>query len=77
MPVATYLASRNGRVGRILTGSLMAIIGVVVTGMSGHAASVWTLLVIMLGAEIGVGGALNVCVLCPLLGLPFQGRKLS
>ena len=32
--------------------------------------------VLMLGAEIAVGGALNVCILCPLRGLPFEGRRL-
>ena len=76
MPVATFLAGPEGRWGRILTGVALAIAGMLVAVALGHLVSIWTFLVVMLGAEIAVGGALNVCVLCPLFGLPFQGRRL-
>lgn len=76
MPVASYLASSRGRLGRVVSGSMLALTGVMITGLLGQVVSVWTVLVVMLGAEIAVGGILNVCILCPLAGLPFQGRRL-
>lgn len=77
MPIARYLASPAGRWGRVAAGAILAVAGVVVTGALGQVTSVWTVLLVMLGAEIAVGGILNVCILCPLFGLPFQGSRID
>lgn len=68
--IGRRLASPTWRIGRIVVGMLMAVAALFL--LQGIAA----FLVIMLGAEIAVGGALNVCVLCPLFGRPFAGRDL-
>lgn len=75
--MANLLASPPGRIGRVVAGAVLALTGVLVTGMLGQATSSWTFVLVMLGAEIAVGGALNVCVLCPLFGLAFQGGELT
>jgi hypothetical protein len=69
--IAFRLASPAGRVGRVVVGLLVALAGMML--LSGWVAFA----VVMLDAEIAVGGAINVCVLCPLFGLPFAGRKLE
>ena len=71
MTIASTLARPSGRLGRLVVGAVIAAAGILLF-------SSWVAVaVIMLGAEIAVGGALNVCVLCPLFGLPFAGRKLE
>jgi ABC-type uncharacterized transport system permease subunit len=69
--IAFRLASPAGRVGRVVVGLLVALAGMML--LSGWVAFA----VVMLDAEIAVGGAINVCVLCPLFGLLFAGRKLE
>ena len=77
MLIAGYLASPAGRWGRVAAGTILAGGGPRGTGGPGQATSVWTVLLVMLGAEVAVGGILNVCILCPLFGLPFQGRRIG
>ena len=70
MPVALFLASPIGRVSRVVVGIVLALLGAALFGR------LVAFLVIMLGAEIAVGGALGVCILCPLFGQPFEIHKL-
>jgi hypothetical protein len=70
MRIALFLASRIGRVSRVVLGVVLALAGAAL--FNGLVA----FLVIMLGAEIAVGGALGVCILCPLFGQPFEVHRL-
>ena len=68
-----FLASRYGRIARIVAGVLLIIIGLgVISGSSSLAG--WIVAVIGLGPL--AAGVFDVCLLAPLMGLPFRGPDL-
>jgi len=69
--LAHQIATPGGRAFRVVVGLALAVAGLLLS--TGWIAVV----VVVLGAEIAVGGALNVCILCPIFGLPFAGRELA
>jgi hypothetical protein len=65
-----FLASPTGRVVRVVAGLIIIVIGVVAVNETLG----WVLVVI--GAVPLVAGALDKCVLAPVVGLPLGGKKL-
>lgn len=66
MGVAIFMASLAGRIGRIVAGIVLIVVGFMVGGAAG-----WVIGILGL-VPIGAGGA-NVCLLAPFLGAPFKG----
>jgi hypothetical protein len=65
-----FLASRNGRIARIVAGIVLIVVGLgVVGGTAG-----WIIAVV--GLVPLLAGIFDVCVFAPLFGLPFRGPKL-
>jgi hypothetical protein len=67
MGVARFFASSAGRWLRVLVG-LVLIVG----WLAG-----WPLWVGIVGLLFVIVGAANVCILAPLFGGPFDGRKIA
>ncbi len=69
-PLITFMASPAGRIIRIVAGGGLIAWGVLgIGGMSG-------LITAGVGAVPILTGALNICVLAPLLGAPISGSKV-
>jgi hypothetical protein len=69
----TFLASRNGRITRIVVGVILIVIGLAI-GFNGGSIVGWIITVIGLGPTIA--GALDLCLLAPFFGKPFKGPEL-
>ena len=65
-----FLASPTGRAVRVVAGLAIIVFGVVAV----QETLGWVLVVI--GAVPLLAGALDYCVLAPLFGLPYVGKKL-
>lgn len=69
MALAKFMAKPIGRLIRVIAGLALILVGVlVVEGTEG-----W--LLALVGVLPLVTGALNVCLISPLLGAPFSGKK--
>ncbi len=67
-----FLASRNGRIIRIVVGAAL-----VVWGFFGNFTSAWVgYVLIIVGLIPLLAGIFDKCVFAPLFGLPFDGKKL-
>jgi hypothetical protein len=67
-----FLASRNGRIVRIVVGAAL-----VIWGFFGNFASAWVgYILIIVGLIPLLAGIFDKCVFAPLFGLPFDGKKL-
>jgi hypothetical protein len=65
-----FLASRNGRIIRIVVGAVLVIWGIFIN-------PTWLgIVVVVIGLIPLVAGILDKCVFAPLFGLPFDGKKL-
>lgn len=69
MTFAKFMAGPIGRGVRIVAGVLLIAIGLLVVGDVGG------LLLAAVGLLPIVAGALNVCLIAPLIGAPFSGQK--
>ncbi|HLI31505.1 MAG TPA: YgaP-like transmembrane domain [Solirubrobacteraceae bacterium] len=67
MSLVRFMVSPVGRSVRIVAGVVLVVVGLVVQGAAGIAISV-------IGVVPIVAGALNVCLLGPLLGADIWGR---
>jgi hypothetical protein len=64
-----FIASRNGRIARVVVGIVLIIIGLVIGGILGA-------IIVVIGVIPVVAGALDVCLVAPLLGKPLKGADL-
>jgi len=69
-PFVGFLASRNGRLVRILAG--LALIAWGLLGLTGATA----LIVTIVGAVPFLAGAFDFCVFAPLFGAPLSGPRI-
>lgn len=69
MQFAQFMATPVGRIGRIVAGIALIIIGLIIGGAAGWIVAIVGL--VPLGA-----GALDVCIFAPILKAPFRGRDV-
>jgi hypothetical protein len=70
MAFAEWMAGAAGRTLRVLAG--LALIGV---GL--YFQGVWGWVIAIVGVVPVLAGIFNVCVIAPILGVPFSGRRLA
>ena len=68
-----FVASRNGRITRIVVGAILLIIGLAIGFDSGSLVG-WILTVIGLGPLIA--GTFDICLFAPFAGKPLKGPEL-
>ena len=68
MGIIKFLASTAGRWTRGIVGVALVVVGIVLGG--------WWWILAAVGAVVFLAGALDFCILAPLFGKPFSGRKL-
>lgn len=68
MFIIKFLGSTAGRWTRGIVGLALLVLGVVLGG--------WWFILAAVGLVVFLAGALDVCLLAPLFGKPFSGRKL-
>lgn len=75
MRFAQFMSSTAGRALRIIAGFALLAAGITILAAGGSI----TLAVVLIavGAVFAVVGALNVCLLAPLFGASFDGRKVA
>jgi uncharacterized membrane protein HdeD (DUF308 family) len=66
-----FLASRNGRIVRIVVGAILVILGIF--AFQNLTAGI---IVTIIGLVPLLAGAFDVCVFAPLFGHPFSGKKI-
>ncbi len=69
-----FLASRNGRIVRIVVGAILVILGFFVVDFATQAAL--AIILIIVGLIPLLAGIFDVCVFSPLFGHPFSGKKI-
>jgi hypothetical protein len=70
-----FLASRNGRIVRIVVGAALVLVGVFAFPKTDQFN--WAMLIlIIVGLVPLLAGIFDKCVFAPLFGLPFDGKKL-
>jgi len=70
MSFAKFMAHPIGRWIRVVAGVAIAAVGTYLS------AGAWTVLLLVVGAVVFLAGALNYCLIAPLLGVPFNGRQV-
>lgn len=65
-----FMASKNGRITRIVLGALLLVLGLAVVDIP------WGYVVTVLGAIAVVAGALDKCLLAAAFGYPIDGPEL-
>lgn len=68
MEIARFMATPAGRIGRIVLGIIIIYIGVIADKPLGYVLEVIGLVPI-------IAGALNLCLIGPLLGAPLKGQR--
>lgn len=71
--VFKFLASRNGRITRIVVGAILVVIGLAI-GFNDGSLVGWILTVI--GVFPLVAGVFDLCLFAPFFGKPFKGPEL-
>ncbi len=67
MSVLRFLGSTNGRVLRAVAGVILAIVGILLGGL-------WWILAVV-GLVVLAAGVFDFCLIAPLAGRPFGGRR--
>ena len=70
-PFISFMASKNGRIVRIVAGLVL-----VVWGMFGIDNVTSAIIVVVVGLVPLLAGIFDVCVFAPLFGAPFSGPKI-
>ncbi len=70
MSFARFMAQPVGRAIRVITGVVLISVGLSMSSTGGY-------IVAALGAVAFLAGALNVCLIAPLLKAPFSGKRLT
>lgn len=69
MRIARFMASPLGRGARVVLGIILIAVGLLFVGAPG-----WILVIV--GLVPIVAGAANICLIAPILGVPFKGTDL-
>jgi hypothetical protein len=69
MSFARFMAGPIGRIARVVVG-----IGLIVWGI--YLGSTAGVILIVVGAVVFLMGALNFCLIAPLIGAPFAGKTM-
>jgi hypothetical protein len=69
MAFAKFMAGPVGRGIRIIAGVVLVLVGLLVVGDVGG------IVLAALGVVAFLAGALNVCLIAPIIGAPFSGKK--
>lgn len=72
MAIAKFMAGPIGRGVRILVG-----VALIALGLSGSLDQTTGIIVAVVGVLPVLAGALNFCLIAPLLGAPLSGAKIS
>jgi Protein of unknown function (DUF2892) len=70
MSFAKFMAQPVGRAIRVIAGVVLISVGLSMSSTVGY-------IVAALGAVAFLAGALNVCLIAPLLKAPFSGKRLT
>jgi uncharacterized membrane protein HdeD (DUF308 family) len=70
-PFISFMASRNGRIVRIVAGVVLVILGFFVI-----ANTTTGIIVTLIGLVPLAAGIFDFCVLAPLFGAPFKGSEI-
>lgn len=70
MSFAKLMATAPGRWLRVVAGVILVLVAL-------YIGAVWGIVVGIVGVAAFLAGALNVCLLGPILGAPFSGRRLT
>jgi hypothetical protein len=70
MSFARFMASPLGRGIRVIAGAVMIVAGLVIGSTGGYVLAAVGVLPLL-------AGALNVCVIAPVLKAPFSGKSLT
>ncbi len=68
MAIAQFMASPMGRIARVVLGVVLIVLGFVLGGGAGIA-------LIIVGLLPTATGALDVCLIAPIAGLPLRGGR--
>ena len=71
--VFRFLASRNGRITRLVIGVILVVIGLAI-GFQTHSIVGW--IVTVIGLFPLIAGALDLCLFAPFFGHSFKGAQL-
>lgn len=75
--VFKFLASRNGRIVRIVVGAILVLLGLFVDfNPGGTGIGAVGIILIIVGLVPLLAGIFDVCVFAPLFGKPVSGKKL-
>jgi hypothetical protein len=69
MGFAKFMAGPIGRGVRIIAGVILVLVGLLSVGDVGG------IVLAAVGVVVFLAGALNVCLISPILGAPFSGKK--
>jgi hypothetical protein len=69
MGFAKFMAGPIGRGVRIIAGVILVLVGLLGVGDVGG------IVLAAVGVVVFLAGALNVCLISPILGAPFSGKK--
>lgn len=70
MSFSKFMASPAGRILRIVVGAALITWGLLI------GSTVWTVALVLIGLVPLAAGLFDWCLLAPLLGAPFQGKKI-
>jgi hypothetical protein len=68
---ARFMANPIGRGARIIVGIAIVAIGLLVVGGG------WGIVLTVVGVVMFLAGAVNFCLLAPIIGAPFKGRDAA
>ena len=69
-PLIAFLASKNGRILRIVLGAVLILLGFFVLESTAG------IIAIIIGLVPFLAGIFDYCVFAPLFGAPFSGKKI-
>ena len=69
MKFALFMSQPAGRIARVVVGLALLTIGIALQSVAG-------IVLIVLGGVFVVVGSVNVCLIAPLLRVPFTGRAV-
>ena len=69
-PFIAFMATRNGRILRIVLGAVMVLLGFFVLEAAAGT------IVLIIGLVPLLAGIFDYCVFAPLFGAPFSGKKI-
>lgn len=69
MKFAIFMSSPAGRILRVVAGAALVILGIVLQSVLG-------VILVVVGAAVLLAGALDVCLVAPVVRVPFTGKKI-